>query len=362
MKKEMMMAVMVVVVVGMLSLEKASAATKPKTMEQLQKENDQLRAKLSLLGFKDKYLEVPATAQPYDTKKGVNITQVAKDVYFMTDSAYTNVIIDIGDSMVLIDAPPSYTKDKLQAAIKTASKGKKLSHFIYTHAHNDHIALSEIFAGTKNLTVMAHEITAGLIHRNSKLPKVTKSIAVAGNGTQMTLGNKKFVFYYYEDAHLEGNLAIWLPQQQILVYVDIVFPQWSPFYGLGLTQDAIRYVQAFDTLLKFDFKYLISGHLGRPASRKDVQLAKTYMGDMSDFVFQGFRLFNNITDYYKVFGGSSPNHWAVLHNWMGDMAFYCARKMIDKYKNVIAGVDIYSWANCWVLREHYGLFLSNTTA
>jgi len=105
--------------------------------------------------------------------------------------------------------------------------------------------------------------------------------------------------------------------------------------------------------LGFDFNYVVTGHLGLPAKRSDVLLAKQFITDMTTFVDQSFTLFNNLTAYYQVYG---TNHWAVLHNWMGDMAFYCSENMRNKYAGIVAGVDVYAWTGCWTLRETYQLF------
>jgi len=200
-------------------------------------------------------------------------------------------------------------------------------------------------------------LTAILLQPNPTEPQPS---ILLGDYTEMRLGNKRFTFSYFKNAHVEGNMAIFLPAEKILMYVDVVFPQWSPFYGLGVSQDPLRFIGVMDSLLAFPFKYIIAGHLGRPATRRDTMLAKQYMLDMMTFNNEAYATFTNLTSYYTEFGQHKPpaaNHWAVLHNWMGDMAFYCAGKMIQKYAHQIAGVDVYSWSGCWVLREAMGLYL-----
>jgi len=80
---------------------------------------------------------------------------------------------------------------------------------------------------------------------------------------------------------------------------------------------------------------------------------------MKEIALEGLRTFNNITAYYAKFGGNNTaavNHWAVLHNWEGDMASHCAETLINKYQSTMAGIDVYSWSNCWVMRENLALF------
>jgi glyoxylase-like metal-dependent hydrolase (beta-lactamase superfamily II) len=342
-------------------------------VQSLQAENLALKNKLALLGFKEpgEYFPIPPTAAALTPTmaNGLVVQEIATDVWFLTDAAYTSAVIDVGNSLVVIDAPPSYQAQRHLEAIQAIGRGKPVSHFIFSHAHNDHVGNAYLWANRgrgrraaaqPQTLFIAHALTAELLKRNTD--QVVPTSLITKPFTQVRLGNKNFEFHYFDNAHVEGNIVIFLPAEKVLMYVDIVFPQWSPFYNLGMTQDAIRLIGAMDTILSFPFTKMIGGHLGRYATRKDVLLAKGYLTDMQSFIQEGFKTFN-ISTYYAKFGqpegNKGPNTWAVLHNWMGDMAFDCSSKMIGKYKDIIAGIDIYTWVNCWLLRESVGLFLAD---
>jgi glyoxylase-like metal-dependent hydrolase (beta-lactamase superfamily II) len=313
------------------------------------------------LGFKEPadYFPIPANAYPFQPNQanGLTITELEDGIFFVSDTAYTFCIIDIGKTLVVVDAPPTVNQERLiNATLTITKKKKKVSHFIYSHAHVDHVGLASAFK-SKHTKFIAHELTAQLLKRNPDAPKPT--IILTDDESRLTLGNKNFRFYYKGNSHAEGNILIWIPKSKVLINIDIVFPQWAPFYALGVTQDAIRYIKQYEFILSFPFNHFITGHLGRAATRDDVVLGQTFMNDMKSIVTTGFSVFNNITAYYAKFGGNNTlavNHWAVLHNWEADMASYCADNIIAKYQNVMAGIDVYSWSNCWILREHLALF------
>ena len=52
--------------------------------------------------------------------------------------------------------------------------------------------------------------------------------------------------------------------------VDVIFPGWSPFLELAVTTNPFEFIKANDDVLAYDFETMVSGHLGRTATRADV--------------------------------------------------------------------------------------------
>eukprot|EP01097_Dermamoeba_algensis_P008771 TRINITY_DN5963_c0_g1_i1.p1 TRINITY_DN5963_c0_g1~~TRINITY_DN5963_c0_g1_i1.p1 ORF type:complete len:409 (+),score=96.84 TRINITY_DN5963_c0_g1_i1:613-1839(+) len=316
-----------------------------------------LQKKLYNLGYSDTYAPIPNNSFPFPTDRSdgmiVKELGVGTGVYFISDTAYSSAVIDVGDSLDVIDAPPTYSEARLRSVISSISATKPVTHFIYTHTHNDHVGLAGIFA-SGNVTFISHPLSVELITRNGRLP--IPSVVTSQNNSKLTIGDKQFEFYYYDDAHEIGNMLIWLPQSKVMIYIDIIYPQWAPFYALGMTQDAIRFVNIHDTFLSFDFNHFIPGHLGRTATRDDIILAKKYLADMKSTIISGLALYT-FNDYYpRYVTPRGYNWWALLHNWQSDMASYCADKIIEMYRSTLAGVELYAWSHCWHYREHIDLY------
>src|SRR4029078_7634637 len=96
----------------------------------------------------------------------------------------------------------------------------------------------------------------------------------------LTVGNQTLELAYRGDDHEPGNIYIYAPRQKVLMKVDIVFPGWTPFIDLAVSADAMCYLKAHDTILSYNFDWLVSGHFGRLATRKDVEVQKAYMQDI----------------------------------------------------------------------------------
>ncbi len=62
--------------------------------------------------------------------------------------------------------------------------------------------------------------------------------------------------------------------------VDVFYPGWVPFAGLGLCRDIPGFVDHHDYALAYDFDTLISGHLTRLGTRADVETQREYVTDL----------------------------------------------------------------------------------
>jgi hypothetical protein len=56
-----------------------------------------------------------------------------------------------------------------------------------------------------------------------------------------------------------------------------------PIYNLNLSEDVIGYMGAQDIALSYPWTHLISGHVGRLATRDDVAVHQQYIADIEEF-------------------------------------------------------------------------------
>jgi hypothetical protein len=124
----------------------------------------------------DKYYDLPDIAKgpSVDPAKGYRIEELGKGLYLITDGGYQSVFVVYETGVVVIDAPPLYSK-KIRRAIAEVS-GQPITHIIYSHFHKDH------FGGTADIvvgrpTIIAQEETKRLLLRardpNRPLPTLT---------------------------------------------------------------------------------------------------------------------------------------------------------------------------------------------
>ena len=90
------------------------------------------------------------------------------------------------------------------------------------------------------------------------------------------------------------------------MFIDIVNAGWVPIYNLNLSEDVIGYMGAPAIALSYPWTHLISGHLGRLATRDDVAVHQQYIADIDASAREALASVDP-TPYYQEYG---QNFWA----------------------------------------------------
>ena len=166
-----------------------------------------------------------------------------------------------------------------------------VTHVIVTHYHADHIYGLQVFKDA-GASVLAHR--QALLYLNSDtaqqrlaasreelFPWVDEKTRLVGADrwitapTTLQVGDTTLELHPVGPSHTPEDLAIWLPQRQVLFAGDLVFRGRIPFVGQA---DSAHWVQALDTLLGFEARAVVPGH--GPVSgqvRDDLQLTRDYL-------------------------------------------------------------------------------------
>lgn len=214
--------------------------------------------------------------------KGYYVKEIADGLYWVTEGAYTSMFLTTGQGVIVVDAPPTIG-DKLLKAIAEVTD-EPITHVIYSHSHADHISAAGLYPATA--TYIAHEDTKARLERmsdpnrpapygvfvgGSAVPLPTVTFA---DSYTLKVGNQTLELAYRGDDHEPGNIYVYAPKQKVLLKIDIVFPGWTPFIDLAVSEDTLGYLKAHDIILSYDFDWLVSGHFGRLATREDVEVQK----------------------------------------------------------------------------------------
>ena len=166
-----------------------------------------------------------------------------------------------------------------------------VTHVIVTHYHADHIYGLQVFKD-EGAIIVAHR--QALLYLNSdtaqqrlaasreelfpwvdeKTRLVPADRWIDGPAT-LQVGDTTLELKPVGPSHTPEDLAVWLPQRQVLFAGDLVFRGRIPFVGQA---DSAHWVQALDTLLGFDARVVVPGH--GPVSdrvRDDLQLTRDYL-------------------------------------------------------------------------------------
>jgi hypothetical protein len=118
----------------------------------------------------------------------------------------------------------------------------------YSHHHADYGSAASLFDG--DVTRIGHEET------------------------------KRLLLHDDDPNHTPANIYIHFPDHGTLMFIDVVNAGWVPIYNLNLSEDVIGYMDAPEIALAYPWTHLISGHLGRLATRDDVAVHRQQIADI----------------------------------------------------------------------------------
>ncbi len=159
----------------------------------------------------------------------------------------------------------------------------------------------------------------------------------------LEVGDQTLELTYYGANHQHGNTFIYAPEQKVLMVVDVVFPGWSPFKDLAVSEDVPGYLAAHDQILEYDFDVYIGGHLGRYGTREDVETQREYFTDIVTNALTSLQT----VDFAAIAAETGyANPWLLFNTYLDAVAQSCADLTIEKWVDVLAGVDLNSIGHC----------------
>lgn len=294
--------------------------------------------------FETDYVPVPQNARgPIIPEKGYIIEELGENLYFLSNGAYNTMFMVTDNGTIAIDAPPAIGENYLTAISEVTDK--PVTHFIYSHTHKDHVGAANIFPD--NATYIAHEDTANQLRlsndTNRPLPNVTFTDSYdlkIGNETVLRLG-------YHGVTHEPGNIFVYAPEQKTLMLVDVIYPGWVPFDGLGGSENITGYIEVPEIITSnYDFDNFVGGHLTRLGTVDDIRLHQEFIQDLNATAQQ---VLQNVSfgDIAKVVGPANPgNPWATTNTYLETITQQCTKEMSDKWQSRLGGVDIFMDDNC----------------
>jgi glyoxylase-like metal-dependent hydrolase (beta-lactamase superfamily II) len=295
------------------------------------------------------WADLPAAAQdmPIPQESGFLSREIKPGVFVVTDGLYQAMFVVTRRGVVVVDAPPTIGP-KLMTAIRAATD-KPVTHFIYSHSHIDHVGAATQFGGV--VRIASKETAAKLARlRDPNRPAATRIVSRASNrlmidGVQFRLDNRG-------THHEPGNLYISLPQQRVMMVVDIIYPGWVPFTNLGMAEDVQGFIDAHEAILSYDFDVLVGGHLSRPGTRADVEVQRDYVRDLVAAAQAGQRAVNFGTIAGEI---GFANRWLLVKTYMDRVADHCATSMIERWRTRLGGAAVSTPGHCWVMQEHLNI-------
>lgn len=277
-----------------------------------------------------------------DPSKGYAVEKIGDRVWMVTDGLYQAMFAATGEGVVVFDAPPSIGP-RLSAAIAEMT-AESVTHLVYSHSHIDHIGAADQF---NDVVIVASDETAAKLTRFDDKGRPDPMVTFAKTHT-LSVGNLTAKLTVDGEGHEPGNLFIYLPDDRILMAVDIAFPGWVPFTHLGMAEDIGLYVEDMGQLLAYDFDVFVGGHVGRAGTRADIEEQQDYVDDLIDAANAGRRE----VDFGEIAQRTgTENKWLLVRSYMDAIADVCTQRMMEKWATRLGGANVSTPGHCWVMQE-----------
>jgi glyoxylase-like metal-dependent hydrolase (beta-lactamase superfamily II) len=288
--------------------------------------------------------QVKANAPVIDPHKGYAVQELKPDVYMITEGAYESVFVTTGKGVVLFDAPPSLAQHISNAVTETTRE--PIVELVYSHMHVDHIGGAGLIVQQHpGITILAEQGTADFL-REMQDPHRPVPTQVFQDHSTLKLGsltaNMKVGHWHTP----EGDLLITIPDKKVIIAIDAFSAGATPFMNLDLTMNMHQYLKFFDQLESMDYDLIVPGHHGTPATKQDVEVAKSYVTDVVNTMGRVLQenhqpLIENAVQKY-----GSENKWAVASVLIQSEVNECAQEITPRWVNKLEGVDIWASSHC----------------
>ena len=283
------------------------------------------------------YAPIPPSALgPALNDQGYYVGRVERNLYYVTDGVYNCAFLATRDGVVLFDAPPSIGNNLRRAVDEIAAAegvSNRVTHLVYSHHHADHGAAAFLFDG--DVTRIGHEETRRLLLRDDDPARPLPDVTFADTYT-LEVGGERVELAWHGPNHTADNIYIHFPGHDTLMFIDVVNAGWVPIYNVNLSDDVIGYMGAPPIALSYPWTHLISGHLGRLATRDDVAVHQQYIADIEASAKEALAAVDPVPFYTQAW----PNFWAGVKGHLDAVTERAAAPVVAKYTGVLAAADI----------------------
>lgn len=297
----------------------------------------------SFLHFAPELPQMRERAVSVNTDLGLHVSEIEPGLFFVSDLVYQSAFVVTDETIVVLDAPPSFGKN-LRKAIEMTAPGIPITHLIMSHGHRDHNGGGHMFADIPGLEVIAAAAVGETLDA-FPLEGVLTPTRTFDDALDLTIGGVNIELRTANFHAEDTDVMIFLPEEKFLMAIDTITPGEAPFMNFGATTNVNAYMQSFDTFLAYDFKHYLSGHVSVLGNRQDVEATRDYSFDVRDTVYglmPSFesRLMEGLTAI--EFQNANLAYRYAMEGIRDD----CAAQIIERWDEQLSVVDLWADSHC----------------
>ena len=264
-----------------------------------------------------------------------SVTQLAPDVYHFRYGFHSNLFI-VTDEGVIATDPLSPEAAKACLAEIRKITDKPVRYVIYSHDHTDHIAGGGVYTGQAQF--VAHHNALALIKDRGIDEIIVPDLLVDDRHT-LKLGGKTIQLVHFGRVESASGLAIYLPEDKILMWVDAVRSFGAPYRYLE-GYDWLDFRNALRELQTWEIDILVPGH-GPPTDKSRLVLFASYLQDMQTTAEKEMAAYTQ-GEHAAVIGKVNPERY--FDSYISEIAHRVIEKMRPQYGD-IGGYDDWGTKN-----------------
>ena len=128
--------------------------------------------------------------------------------------------------------------------------------------------------------------------------------------------------------------------------VDVLYPAWVPFKDFAVAASVPGYFHAFDQAKEYDFDFFQGGHVNRPGTRQDFEVAHQYIIDIQVNANKALQITNAPL---TVTGADNPikEPYLPFNTYLEAASEVCAQITLEKWRPRLRAADLYTKGHCW---------------
>jgi glyoxylase-like metal-dependent hydrolase (beta-lactamase superfamily II) len=257
----------------------------------------------------------------------------------LTDGNYQNMFATTSDGVVVFDAPTPLARF-IGPAIKEVTDDP-VTALVYSHIHKDHIAGAGSFL-TPDTAIYAEAGAAEYLQAKQDPARPLPTRVFTG-ATTLTHGGRRIELERQDYHSVAGDVLIRLPQEKVVMAVDILAPDWVPLQDFDGSVNMLGYMTILDRILGLDFGAFIGGHSGRPGTRADLELNRDYTRD----VYQTVKRLDAEIDYSPLIGVDRPAEQALAKKLFTSTWERAADEVTERWKDgPLQGAELWTESHC----------------
>ena len=211
-----------------------------------------------------------------------NSEKVADGIFWITGGSHHSLAVDMGDHVVVIEAPQNEARsDLVIATTKKLIPNKPIRMVVNTHLHFDHSGGLRRYVA-EDATIVTHTANTAFFEKAWAGPRTLLPDRMAASGKKPTFqgvtdrsvlkgsNNRTIELHVLQgNPHNEQTLVAWMPAERILFQSDMMNP---PAQGAQVPPPTATITNFYDNLIRLKIQpdRIVGGHGNRIATVADL--------------------------------------------------------------------------------------------